>query len=113
MASIRSAVVAIALAASDHSPLEKIERRAAILTGVGVAFAVGGGVAIGFGVAAHEQRFWVGGTALIGVGLHLLALAVIAFLWPDDTWLGLLTSQSPSAVSTWGPSGADLWPGTR
>jgi hypothetical protein len=113
MASIRSAVVAIALVASGHSPLEKIERRAAIVTGVGIAFAVGGGVTIGAGFATHEERLWVGGAALIGVGVHLLALAVIAWLWPDDTWLGMLTSPLLTPAPREPSAGAHLWLGTR
>jgi hypothetical protein len=97
MASVGSVLVAFALAASEPSSLEKIERRAGILSGVGIAFAVGGGVAVGVGVAVHEPRFTVGGSALIGVALHLVALAVVAWLWPDDSWLGLLTDETTTA----------------
>src|SRR5262245_52128816 len=105
MASVTCLLTSIALAASEPSSLEKIERRAGILSGVGVAFAVGGGIAVGVGVAAHEPRFTVGGSALIAVGLHAIALAVVAWLWPDDSWLGLLTDEVTSA-------GARAWLGS-
>src|SRR5688572_27003531 len=97
MASISSAVMAIALAASGPSPSEKVERRAGILSGIGIAFALGGGFAIGVGVSEGESRFTVGGGALIGVGLHAIALAVVAWLWPDDRWLGVLTDETRTA----------------
>lgn len=106
MALIGSTMMAIALAASEPSSLEKIERRAGILSGVGIAFAVGGGIAVGVGATAHESRLYVGGSALIGVGLHAIVLAVVAWLWPDDSWLGLLTDETTSA-------GARLWFGSR
>src|SRR5437870_13901078 len=105
MASCAPIVLAFALAASDPSSLETIERRAGILTGVGAAFCLGGVVAVGVGAALHEPRMWLGGSALIGVGLHAIALAMIAWLWPDDSWLGLLTDETT-------PAGARLWLGS-
>jgi hypothetical protein len=84
--SVASAVmVAVALASTPPSALEKIERRAGIMSGVGFAFVAGGGVAIGLGASVNESKFTIGGGALIGVGLHVLALAVVAWLWPDDS----------------------------
>jgi hypothetical protein len=98
MASICSAVVAIALVASEPSPMEKVERRAGILSGIGVGFALGGAFAIAVGAIEDESRFVVGGGALVGVAVHLIALAVVAWLWPDDGWLGLLTDETARAA---------------
>ena len=100
-------VVAVALASSPATSLDKIERRAGIMSGVGFAFAVGGAVAMGLGASLNEPKFTIGGGALIGVGLHVLALAVVAWLWPDDSWLGLVTDQTTpvGATAWWLPGG--------
>ena len=93
-------MVAVAVASTPPSALdklEKIERRAGIMSGVGFAFVAGGGVAMGLGASVNESKFTIGGGALIAVGLHVLALAVVAWLWPDDSWLGLVTDQTVAA----------------
>ncbi len=104
MGTVVGLVLSVALAANEPpaSPLEKLERRVGILSGVGCAFAVAGAVTIGLGAGAGEPRYTYGGSALIGVGLHAIALAIVAWIWPDDRWLGLVTDQTrPAAARTW------------
>ncbi|MBL8955526.1 MAG: hypothetical protein JNK82_32425, partial [Myxococcaceae bacterium] len=78
---------------SPAAEVEKVERRAAILSGVGIAFGLGGALAVAVGSTQNEQRMAIGGGLLIGVGVHALLLAVVAWLWPDDSWLGFMTDE--------------------
>ncbi len=86
-------LLAVALVAADPAPMEKVERRAGILSGVGIAFTLAGSLAAAVGSMHDETPMTVGGGALIAVGLHAIVLAVVAWLWPDDRWLGLLTDE--------------------
>jgi len=95
MASIGSLVLSVAVASTplDSPHMQKVERRAAILSGVGVAFALGGSLAAVVGSMHDETPMTLGGGALIAIGVHAIMLAVVAWLWPDDSWLGLVTDE--------------------
>ena len=84
--------LALALAASEPTAEESVERRAGILSGVGVAFALGGGIALGIGIDKHSTLIDLGASVLIAVALHAFAIAVLSWLWPDTSWMEIFAS---------------------
>jgi hypothetical protein len=75
----------------ENEAEENVERRAGLLTGVGCAFAVGGGVALGVGIEAHVPWFEAAGTVLVAVAVHAVFIAVFSWIWPDDSWLHIFS----------------------
>src|SRR5258706_14807017 len=94
-------LLALALAASEPATAEEIvERRAGILSGVGVAFALGGGIALGIGIDKHSGLIDAGASVLIAVALHAFALTVLSCLWPFTSSLRFF--GSPVSVRRYG-----------
>jgi hypothetical protein len=98
-------LVALSLGAGVPDAQKKATVRASIVTAVACTATAAGGVVLGIGVARHDARTSIGGSALLGLGLHALALAVMAWLWPADRNRPVQVALVPHARG----AGAGVW----
>jgi hypothetical protein len=62
--------------------IRNVHTHAAIISSVGIAAALGGGVALGVGLHNNHDATITGGAALIVTGLNIIVLAIFAWIWP-------------------------------
>jgi hypothetical protein len=83
MACVTPLALALALAATPpETTTTTMHRHAAILSAVGITAMVGGATVLGLGVHAQHAGTEVGGVALASLGLTVLVLAIVTWVWP-------------------------------
>jgi hypothetical protein len=77
------ALAAILAASPLTDPkIRTVHTHAAIISSVGIAATLAGGVALGVGLHNDHQATITGGAALIVTGLNIIVLAIFAWIWP-------------------------------